>query len=339
VKQVSSKLVKWDELSMELISNCTQEHIAKAAQGIKNGHLVAFPTETVYGLGADATNEKAVNRIYAVKGRPSNHPIIVHILSIDQIYNWAREVPKFALELASNYWPGPMTLIFKKSGLAQGFITGGQDNIGLRVPNHRLAQELLKEFKSLGGLGIAAPSANKFGAVSPTTAASVVDELGNSLAADDLILDGGDCKVGIESTIIDCTNESPLVLRPGAITLEMIELLAGLKLKLFSSKYQIRASGLLESHYSPKAKVQLDTPASPEDGFIALAEIPTPTGAIRLAAPSNTKEYANVLYKALRLGDQKGLKKIVVVQPAGEGIAIAIRDRLQKAAGGNHGAE
>lgn len=338
MKQVRSKLVKWDDLYMELISKCTQEQIARAAQAIKEGHLVAFPTETVYGLGADATNENAVNRIYAAKGRPSNHPIIVHISSVDQIYNWARDVPKFALELASKYWPGPMTLILKKSELAQGFVTGGQDNIGLRVPNHWLAQELLKEFKSLGGLGIAAPSANKFGAVSPTTAASVVDELGDYLETQDLILDGGDCVVGIESTIIDCTNESPLVLRPGAITLEMIEHLVGFRLKTYDSKNQIRASGLLESHYSPVAKVVLDSYASPQDGFIALAEIPTPTGAIRLAAPSDIEEYANVLYKAFRLGDQKGLNKIVAVQPAGEGLANAIRDRLRKAGGGNHGA-
>jgi L-threonylcarbamoyladenylate synthase len=339
VKQVSSKLVKWDDLYMELISNCTQDQVAKAAQAIKEGHLVAFPTETVYGLGADATNEKAVNRIYAVKGRPSNHPIIVHISSVDQIYNWAREVPKFALELASNYWPGPMTLIFKKSQLAQGFVTGGQDNIGLRVPNHWLAQELLKEFKSLGGLGIAAPSANKFGAVSPTTSASVVDELGKYLAAEDLILDGGDCEVGIESTIIDCTNDSPLVLRPGAITLEMIQHLVGFRVNSSDSKIPIRASGLLESHYSPTATVVLDSSAFPEDGFIALAEIPTPPRTIRLAAPSDIKEYANVLYKALRLGDQKGVKRIIAIQPPGEGLATAIRDRLRKAAGGDHGAD
>ena len=339
MKQVSSKLVKWDDLYMELISKCTQEQIARAAQAVKDGHLVAFPTETVYGLGADATNENAVNRIYAAKGRPSNHPIIVHISSVDHIYNWASDVPNFALDLASRYWPGPMTLILKKSGLAQGFVTGGQDNIGLRIPNHWLARELLKEFNSLGGLGIAAPSANKFGAVSPTTAASVVDELGNHLQAEDLILNGGDCEVGIESTIIDCTKDSPLVLRPGAITLEMIEHLIGFRLASSDSKNQIRASGLLESHYSPMAKVVIDSSAFPEDGFIALAEIPTPTGAIRLAAPSNIKEYANVLYKALRLGDQKGVKRIVAIQPAGEGLATAIRDRLRKAAGGDQGAE
>lgn len=324
---------------MELISKCTQEQIARAAQAIKDGHLVAFPTETVYGLGADATNEKAVNRIYAAKGRPSNHPIIVHILSKEQIYNWAGDIPSYAIELAKRYWPGPMTLILKKSGLAQGFVTGGQDNIGLRVPNHWLAQELLREFQSLGGLGIAAPSANKFGAVSPTTSASVVDELGDYLKTQDLILDGGDCEVGIESTIIDCTNESPFVLRPGAITREMIEHLTGFSLKPTESKSEVRAAGLLESHYSPMAKVVLDVPALPEDGFVALAEIPTPHGAIRLAAPTNLKEYANILYKALRLGDQKGVKKIVVLQPEGEGLATAIRDRLRKAAGGEQGAE
>ena len=337
MKQVSSKLVKWDDLYMELIAKCTQEQIARAAKAIKAGHLVAFPTETVYGLGADATNEKAVSRIYAAKGRPSNHPIIVHISSVDQVNNWARDIPNFALDLANSYWPGPMTLILKKSGLAHGFVTGGQDNIGLRVPNHWLAQDLLREFKSLGGMGIAAPSANKFGAVSPTTSASVVDELGNHLETEDLILDGGDCEVGIESTIIDCTNESAVVLRPGAITLEMIEQLTGFRLKSTESKNEIRASGLFESHYSPLARVVLDTSALPKDGFIALAEIPTPTGAIRLAAPRSIKEYANILYKALRLGDQKGVKKIVVVQPLGEGLATAIRDRLRKAAGGRVG--
>jgi len=319
---------------MEIINNITQDVIKKAANSLINGHLVAFPTETVYGLGADATNEKAVSRIYSVKGRPTNHPLIVHISSISQLNNWAIDIPEYAIKLAREFWPGPMTLLLKRSELAMGFITGEQDSIGLRVPDQSVALALLDELEKLGGLGIAAPSANRFGAVSPTTAEAVQEELGSFLQTEDLILDDGQCVVGVESSIIDCTKEYPVVLRPGAVTVEMIEISTGINIPLNPEKSDIRASGLLESHYSPKAQVVIDVAAEPGDGFIALANIPTPAGVVRLASPENIEEYARIFYKALREGDQKGLKKITVLQPDGGGLAIAIRDRSGKAAAG-----
>jgi L-threonylcarbamoyladenylate synthase len=323
---------------MAVISNCTASIIKDAALALKEGHLVAFPTETVYGLGADATNEKAVARIYEVKGRPTDHPLIVHISTMELMDKWASEIPEYAIKLARAFWPGPMTLILPKTDLAKDFITGGQDNVGLRVPSHTAAQTLLKEFEALGGEGIAAPSANRFGAVSPTSAGAVELELINYLNLSDQILDGGNCDVGIESTIIDCTGKTPRVLRPGAITREMIEKDTGVLAKdnlgtSFSD--QIKAPGLLESHYAPKAKVVLNGESGNGDGFIALSSIPTPTGSIRLAAPSNSEEFARVLYQALRAADQLGLQNVHVVLPSPDGIGAAISDRLSKAALGS----
>jgi L-threonylcarbamoyladenylate synthase len=319
---------------MEIINNPTHDEIKKAAKALKDGHLVAFPTETVYGLGADATNEKAVSRIYSVKGRPTDHPLIVHISSINQLDKWAIDIPDYAIKLAKEFWPGPMTLILKRSALAKDFITGGQDNVGVRVPQQPVALALLAQFGEVGGLGVAAPSANRFGAVSPTSASDVFEELGSYFGSQDLILDGEQCQVGIESTIIDCTNPAPKVLRPGGITLEMIESVSSLKLISSGVGNNIKASGLLESHYSPKAKVVLNSLALPGDGFLAMENISTPIGVTRLASPKNAEQYANVLYQALRYGDQKGIKKIVVISPEGDGIAEAVRDRLSKASAG-----
>ena len=303
-----------------------------AAIALTDGHLVAFPTETVYGLGADATNEKAVSRIYSVKGRPADHPLIVHISSIIQLEKWAINIQEYAIQLARHFWPGPMTLILKRSDLARDFITGGQSNVGLRVPSQPIALALLDEFGKNGGLGIAAPSANRFGAVSPTTASDVCEELQTYLNMEDLIIDGGQCSVGLESTIIDCTGPAPIILRPGAITREMINKsinIGGIK---SNEKSNIRVSGSLESHYSPKASVFIDLPPSPGDGFIAMDDIATPDGVIRLSSPKSIEQYAKDFYNALRLGDKKGLQRITVVQPAGSGLAEAIRDRLSKAA-------
>jgi L-threonylcarbamoyladenylate synthase len=319
---------------MHIISNCTQEAINKAALALIDGHLVAFPTETVYGLGADANNSKAVARIYEVKARPTDHPLIVHISSINQISKWARDIPDYAITLARKFWPGPMTLILKRSDLAKNFITGGQENVGLRVPNHLLALALLTQFESLGGEGVAAPSANQFGAVSPTTSLAVDEEIGRNLKEEDLILDGGACIIGLESTIIDCTQKSPSILRPGAITLEMIEEAVDGKIHANSSTKSIKASGLLASHYSPKAKVRLDMPAKPGEGFIAMANIPTPFGATRLAAPVNVEDFARVLYEALRNGDRANLTTINILSPEGEGLAESIRDRIIKSSNG-----
>jgi L-threonylcarbamoyladenylate synthase len=303
-----------------------------AAAHLKAGDLVAFPTETVYGLGADASNSKAVARIYSVKGRPNDHPLIVHIASMDRMGDWAREVPEYAIALARSIWPGPMTLILKRSELAGDFITGGQDSVGVRVPDHVVALALLETFERSGGKGVAAPSANRFGHVSPTTAAAVIEELGGYLSKDDLVLDGGACAVGVESTIIDCTGLLPRVLRPGAINTAMIVEVTGLQVVSVDSGDAIRVSGSLESHYAPAAKVLLCEVPTAGQGFIAHVGIQTPSGVIRLASPGNDEEFAQILYSALREADAQGLTEVVVVQPIGLGIGVAIRDRLARAA-------
>ncbi|ASY15325.1 L-threonylcarbamoyladenylate synthase [Candidatus Planktophila dulcis] len=318
--------------SGQFVSNCTADAMARAAQSLKSGSLIAFPTETVYGLGADATNQQAVERIYEVKGRPADHPLIVHVGDMQDIAQWSDEIPDYAIALARTFWPGPMTLILKRSPLAQDFITGGQETVGLRVPNHVVALALLNEFKKIGGKGIAAPSANRFGHVSPTTAKAVSDELSQYLAQDDLILDGGPSQVGVESTIIDCTTQSPKILRPGAITEEMIEEVT--KLDLSYDATEIRVSGSLENHYSPSAQVVLDEVPSQGDGFIALSDIPTPDGVNRLASPANNEDFARVLYAALRSADEQSLSRVVVKQPSGDDISVAIRDRLLRASRG-----
>ena len=316
----------------QFVSNCTADALAQAALKLKAGSLVAFPTETVYGLGADANNAEAVARIYEVKGRPENHPLIVHIASIDGISDWAQDIPDYAIALAREFWPGPMTLIFKRSELAEDFVTGGQESVGLRVPDHTVALALLNEFSKIGGKGIAAPSANRFGHVSPTTAAAVREELSNFLSPDDLILDGGPSMVGVESTIIDCTSTAPRILRPGAITIEMAEECTGLKIS--ETGNTIRVSGSLEKHYSPNATVDLNTEAKTGEGLIALDAVPTPSGVIRLASPKSADEFARVMYAALRDADARGIKKVVAITPEGDGIAIAIRDRLERASKG-----
>jgi L-threonylcarbamoyladenylate synthase len=312
-----------------------------AAKVLATGGLVAFPTETVYGLGADACNQLAVARIYTVKGRPADHPLIVHVASIDSLGAWARDVPEYAISLARDFWPGPMTLIVKRSELAGDFVTGGQDTVGVRVPNHPVALGLLEAFERGGGKGVAAPSANRFGHVSPTTAQAVSDELSDYLKDGDQILDGGACDVGVESTIIDCTGDMPKILRPGAITEEMIEESTRLKVIGHDAVSQnnaavggniIRVSGSLDSHYSPLAAVVLDQTPLAGQGFIALSEIHTPEGVTRLASPKNDEEFARVLYASLRAADEQGLAHVVVAQPPGDGIAIAIRDRLKRAA-------
>ena len=320
----------------QFLSNCSVDSLATAAQSLIDGHLVAFPTETVYGLGADATNQSAVARIYEVKGRPADHPLIVHIADLKYLDQWISEIPAYAIELARSFWPGPMTLILNRSELAKDFITGNQDTVGIRIPDNSIALGLLEAFHKKGGTGIAAPSANRFGQVSPTTAAAVEEELNEYLTDSDLVLDGGPSEVGLESTIIDCTTELPRILRPGAITIAMIEEVTGLKISNpnISNPSNIRVSGSLENHYAPKAKVILDQEPTASAGLIALAEIQTPPGVIRLASPSSVEEFARILYSALREGDHQNLKTIYIAQPAGDGLAIAIRDRLARSASG-----
>jgi L-threonylcarbamoyladenylate synthase len=306
-----------------------------------SGALVAFPTETVYGLGSDASNAAAVARIYEVKGRPTDHPLIVHIADLKYLDQWISDIPEYAIALARKFWPGPMTLILRRSELAKDFITAGQNTVGIRVPDNSLALGLLEAFHKLGGEGIAAPSANRFGQVSPTTADAVKEELGEYLSDTDLVLDGGPSAVGLESTIIDCTGDLPRILRPGAITIAMIEEVTGIDItKAFdqkseiSSEPKIRVSGSLENHYAPKAKVFLDVHPVADSGFIALDSIDTPDGVIRLASPKTVEEFARVLYSALRDGDHRNLDAIYIAQPNGDGLAIAIRDRLSRSARG-----
>lgn len=303
--------------------------ILKAAMALKNGYLVAFPTETVYGLGADATNQDAVSRIFSIKNRPINHPLILHLGSINEIENWAIEIPDYAYKLANKYWPGPMTLILNRKSNVKDFVTGGQETVGIRIPNHEIALSLLQEFKKIGSGAIVAPSANKFGKVSPTSFEHVNQELLKDLDSNDLILDGGQCQIGVESSIIDCTKSFPKVLRPGAISEEQITEI--IELDLSSKSTDIRVSGSFKSHYAPNAKVLLDQTPAPGDGFIALKNIPTPQGAIRVGEPLNIEEFAKNLYSNLRRVDELALEKVVVIQPQGLGLAVAIRDRLKKA--------
>ena len=316
----------------QFLSRCTADAMRLAAASIKDGNLVAFPTETVYGLGADASNPDAVAKIYAAKGRPADHPLIVHISSMDGIGYWADEISDYAIALARTFWPGPMTLICKRSPEAKDFVTGGQETVGLRVPDHVVALALLEAAKQLGVQGIAAPSANRFGHVSPTTADAVREELSAYLSPNDSILDGGPSNVGVESTIIDCTGSNPHILRPGAITQAMIEEVTGLQVT--DAQNEIRVSGSLENHYAPQAKVLLDTTPQPGDGYIATKEKPTPAGVIRLAAPQTVEEFARILYASLRDADSQKISRICIDQPQGDGLAIAICDRLQRAARG-----
>ena len=251
---------------------------------------------------------------------------------MQSLADWADEIPGYAISLARDFWPGPMTLVLKRTILAEDFVTGGQPTVGLRVPDHVVALALLSAFEKIGGRGIAAPSANRFGHVSPTTALAVQEELGDYLDERDQILDGGSSSVGVESTIIDCTSESPRILRPGAITIEMIEESTGLKVS--KAETNIRVSGSLENHYAPSASVHLNRLPVSGEGFIAMSDMQTPEGVVRLAAPETVEEFARVMYSALRDADSRELKTVVVAEPTGDGLALAIRDRLMRASKG-----
>jgi L-threonylcarbamoyladenylate synthase len=317
-----------------IISNCTAEAIRDAALTLKNGHLVAFPTETVYGLGADARNPEAVKRIYEVKGRPSDHPLIVHISSVNQLDKWAEQIPDYALELARAFWPGPMTLILKRTDIAKNFITGGQDTVGLRVPSDPMALALIQEFEKISNSAIVAPSANRFGQVSPTSGSDVFEELGQFLSDEDLILDGGNSIIGIESTIIDCTGDQPTILRNGAVTKADVEIQLGIKELESKKNPNIKFSGSFEKHYAPKCKVMIDSQEIAGAGFLALSDVETPSGMVRLASPKTTEDFARILYSTFRAADKSGLVSLVVLEPKGEGLSVAIRERLEKAAHG-----
>jgi L-threonylcarbamoyladenylate synthase len=311
--------------------------IAQAVSAIVSGKLCAIPTETVYGLAANALDESAVARVFAAKERPADHPLIVHVATAADVTEWISELPHWAVELTKAVWPGPLTLVGPRTSLASDSVTGGQDTVAVRVPSHPIAHELLQQLKTQGIKGLVAPSANRFGHVSPTSAAHVSADLGEYLSANgDLILDGGDCEVGVESTIVLATGSQPVILRPGAITAADVERITGIKVSSESTGAP-RVSGALDSHYSPTAQVILITDVSKTElesnnGFLALADIPTPAGLIRLGSPTTIEDYAHELYSALRAGDDQELETIYVVPPMGEGLAQAINDRLQRAA-------
>lgn len=308
----------------------------EAAIALIDGHLVAIPTETVYGLGADAENPEAVARIFAAKGRPADHPVIVHLTSADAVNAWASDVRNYAVDLMAAFWPGPLTVILPRGELATDQLTGGQASIGLRVPSNPDFQRIMSAFaeRTHPTAGIAAPSANRFGRVSPTSAAHVLDELQDVTTDDDLVFDGGPCEVGVESTIVDCTGERPVILRPGAISAEQIEAVTGLSLGTSSAT---RASGTLASHYAPRARVYpIDetqiAAITPEAGLIALAHVPTPDDATRLLAPDDLDAYARGFYAALRDADDNNIADVFIVRPPMQGIGIAINDRVTRAA-------
>jgi L-threonylcarbamoyladenylate synthase len=307
-----------------------------AAQALAGGHLAVLPTETVYGLGAVADDPAAVARVFAVKGRPVDHPLIVHVRDVDAARAWVALVPAYAEALMDQLWPGPLTLVLPRSSRAADYLTGGQDTIAVRIPGSPVMREVLRELARLRDdpfVGIAAPSANRFGKVSPTTAHHAAEELGDYLLAKDVILDAGPCVVGVESTIVDCSGDNPVILRPGKVTAQQIAEVTG---KTLGSASEVRAPGTLAAHYSPQAQVRvIDEDAlsavQPNEGFIALASLPTPEGVVRLCAPRTIEEYASCLYRALREADSLHLTSVVAVPPSGEGLAEAIRDRLQRA--------
>lgn len=308
---------------------------AEAAHALARGHLAILPTETVYGLGADADNPEAVGRIFTAKNRPANHPVIVHIAQQAHIYMWATDIPEYAVDLGTAFWPGPMTLVVKRIPRAGDYLTGGQETIALRVSSHPDFQEVIAELardKNDPSVGIAAPSANRFGSVSPTTLAHAIEELGEHLSEDDVALDGGSSHVGVESTIIDATGIEPIILRHGGITAEDIESIV----RLSQSESDVRAPGTLASHYAPNTELKLTTPSEllekTPGALIALSDIKTPTGFNRIASPANANEYAQILYSSLRDADKSSEAVIYAVPPTGGGIAAAIRDRLNRAA-------
>ena len=332
----------------------TRDHRV-AARCLVRGGLVGLPTETVYGLAADAENPSAVGRIYTAKGRPADHPVIVHVAgpgALDPAAGWVERVPDYARRLADELWPGPLTLVLPRAGRAGHWVTGGLDGVGLRAPDHHLAQLVLAAVADLTGRrhpGLAAPSANRFGRVSPTRAEDVVTELGDVLVAGrDCVVDGGASDVGVESTIVDCTGPAPVVLRPGSIGPDRLEQ-AGRVAPATRPHRPVRAPGTLAAHYAPRARVELATgvdqvprllggPGSA--GLLAPADVATPGGVLRLSAPRGAVEFARVLYAALREADAFGLDRVVVLPPEDTrhpDLVAAIRDRLARAAVGSAG--
>jgi L-threonylcarbamoyladenylate synthase len=312
--------------------------VADAAKRLAEGGLVAFPTETVYGLGADAMNPAAVAKIFAAKGRPADHPVIVHVASIAALAVWGVRVPAAGRGLAERFWPGPLTLIVKKASFVPDAVTGGQDTVGLRCPSHPAAQALLKEFASIGSGAIAAPSANKFGHVSPTTAEHVREEFGPDL----MVLDGGACEVGLESTIVDLSRGEPVLLRPGAISRDDIASVLG-KPPRDRDAQAPRASGTLAAHYAPRTSLALVTAAELDRDIrnhgnvavLALREPPRNSLATAwIVASGDPHRYGHDLYANLRRLDASGARRILVESPPATAPWEAVNDRLGRAAAG-----
>jgi L-threonylcarbamoyladenylate synthase len=296
----------------------------RAAEALRAGLLVGLPTETVYGLGADATNPAAVERVFAVKGRPRGHPVIVHVAGVDDLRRWADPVPAPAIALAQAFWPGPLTLIVPRAAGVVDAITGGRPTVGVRSPAHPLTLTVIE----LLGRGVAAPSANRFGRVSPTAARHVVDDLGADVA---LVLDGGDCPIGVESTIVDTTCDPPMILRPGAVGADDLEAALGGPVER-SASGPSRASGMLASHYAPRCAVVLV--ASGAEGRRRYEALSHEGRRVALLDPGDdVAAYARELYAWLREADEDEADVVVAVVPSGEsGLATAVRDRLAKAA-------
>ena len=317
--------------------------VQSAAQALARGELVGLPTETVYGLAADAGSDPAVARIFTAKGRPSDHPLIVHVAGVEGVNAFAHDVPAFAQRLIQAFWPGPLTLILPRRPEAGAAAAAGQDSVGLRCPSHPVAHALLKACEALGVRGVAAPSANLFGRVSPTTAAHVQGEFGDGL----LVLDGGACEVGIESTIVDCTRGAPVLLRPGGVTREQIEAACGQPLRTREelASPDPRASGTLEAHYAPQAKVRLMEAQAlqtaldvlgPQASAVAVyarspLRAPAP-GVLLRRMPGQAEDAARELFAALRGFDLAGVKLIWVETPPATPAWEGVRDRLQRAA-------
>lgn len=293
--------------------------VDRAVEVLRNGGLVALPTETVYGLAADADHAGAVGRIFTVKGRPTDHPLIVHVGDPSMLDEWSLHPSQAAIVLAAACWPGPVTLLVPRAERVLDAVTGGRANVGLRVPSHALALETLRRF----GGGLAAPSANRFGRVSPTTAAHVLADLGDDV---DLVLDGGPCEIGVESTIVDCTIDPPQVLRPGAVTAD--EIAALLHTDVEAGSGPRRAPGMLDSHYAPRCRVVLVATA---DEARLLSGTGTGTGTTVIGAGTDAVEYARHLYAWLRAADVAGIHTVIAVLPPPVGLGHAIRDRLVKA--------
>jgi L-threonylcarbamoyladenylate synthase len=313
--------------------------IAKAVEVLRAGRLVAFPTETVYGLGADASQAEAVRKIFRAKGRPADHPVIVHLGTARELGAWAREIPDAAWQLAERFWPGPLTLILKRDPRVLDLVTGGQDTVGLRVPSHPIAAALLQAFNG----GIAAPSANRFGRVSATTAEHVRQELGDAV---DYILDGGACAVGIESTIVDLSSGAPVLLRPGRITVQEIESLLKVPVSR-GSNASPRTPGTLPAHYAPglplrlaavgmlDAAIREESVRGPVAVLARHARPARSSATLWMTAPLDAAEYARLLYAGLRQIDASGCAVIVVETPPDTPDWSAVRDRLQRAAAGS----